>query len=340
MIAWASIGTVEYALPSSRTADEPEAINIMPTTPVLTVVLIAGNRRERVQRMLRSVLDQDIADQIVIMVYDRADQPARDLPELNSSSIVYEKVDRRSTLGALQKRAVLAASTHIVAFIEEHVAVPPGWASESLRRHAEGYAGVTGIFVQGNPRHRWARIIFSVTYGGNMLPKEAGETTDLPGDNSSFIRSKILKFEDELEVLLNSDILLIHRLTATGEKLYRAGDLALQHWNETAFFDGWIGLFYWSQMYICNRLLIENWSRLHRVLRFLSTPLSPFVRTLKSYRRAKRNVSDMKQFLADLPAMFLLHVGSATGLAAGLLFGYQNSRQKFADCETNAQRGD
>jgi hypothetical protein len=36
--------------------------------PVLTVVLIAGNNRHRAQRVLRSVLEQDIAEQIVIMV--------------------------------------------------------------------------------------------------------------------------------------------------------------------------------------------------------------------------------------------------------------------------------
>ena len=115
--------------------------------PLLTVVLIAGNYRERAQRMLRSVLEQDIADQIIIMVYDRADQPARDLPELNGPNIVYEAVDSRSRLGELQKRATLAASTDIIAFIEEHVTVSPGWARESLRRHGEGYTGVTGIFA-------------------------------------------------------------------------------------------------------------------------------------------------------------------------------------------------
>jgi hypothetical protein len=48
----------------------------------------------------------------------------------------------------------------------------------------------------------------------------------------------------------------------------------------------------------------------------------------------------MKQFFADLPASFLLHVGSAAGMAAGLLFGYQDSQCKFADCETSAQRSD
>jgi hypothetical protein len=48
----------------------------------------------------------------------------------------------------------------------------------------------------------------------------------------------------------------------------------------------------------------------------------------------------MKQFFADLPASFFLHVGSAAGMAAGLLLGYQNSEQKFTDCETSAQRWD
>jgi hypothetical protein len=312
----------------------------MPTTPVLTVVLIIGNRRERVPRMLRSILEQDIADQIVIMVYDRADEPARDSPELNRSNIVYEAVDRRWTLGPLQKRAALAATTDIIAFTEEHVVVPPGWARESLRRHAEGYAGVTGIFAVGNPQYHWARILFSITYGNYMLPSQAGETTEIPGDNSSFIRSKILKYEDELDLLLSTDILLIRRLVADGEKLYRVADLNLKHWNENTFSDGWIALFYWNQMYICNLFTVERWSLIHRALRLLSMPLVPFVRALKSYRHAKRNGSDMKQFFADLPVSFLFHAGSAAGMTAGLLLGYQKSEEKFADCETSGQRWD
>jgi hypothetical protein len=312
----------------------------MPTTPVLTVVMIAGNRRERAQRMLRSVLEQDIGDQIMIMVYDRSDQPARDLPELNRPNIVYEVVDKSWTLGPLQKRATLAATTDIIAFIEEHVVVPPGWARESLRLHAEGYAGVTGIFTAGNPHYHWARILFSITYGNYMLPSQAGETTEIPGDNSSFIRSKVLKYEGELDLLLSTDILLIRRLVADGEKLYRVADLNLKHWNENTFSDGWIALFYWNQMYICNLFTVERWSLLHRGLRLLSTPLAPFVRALKSYRYAKRNGSDMKQFFADLPVSFLFHAGSAAGMAAGLLLGYQNSKEKFADCETSAQRWD
>jgi hypothetical protein len=46
----------------------------------------------------------------------------------------------------------------------------------------------------------------------------------MPGDNSSFIRSKILKHGDELELLFNTDILLMRRLLADGEKLYRAAN--------------------------------------------------------------------------------------------------------------------
>jgi Glycosyl transferase family 2 len=328
------------AATSARARSRANIFHVMPTIPVLTVVLIAGNCRERVQRVLQSVLEQDIADQIVIMVYDRADQPARDLPELNRSNIVYEVVDKGCTQGPLQKYATLAATTDIIAFIEEHVVVPPGWARESLRRHAEGYAGVTGIFVAGNPHHRWARILFSITYGNYMLSSQAGETTEIPGDNSSFIRSKISKYGDELDALLSTDILLIRRLTADGEKLYRAADLIVKHWGEDRFSDGWMALFYWNQMYICNLVTVERWSLTHRGLRLLSTPLAPFVRTLKSYRHAKRNASDMKQFFADLPVSFLFHVGSAAGMAAGILLGYQDSERKFTDCETNAQRPD
>lgn len=312
----------------------------MSANPLLTVVVIAGNNRERTQRMLRSVLEQDIAEKIVIRVFDRADKPARELPELNRSNIAYEPVDKRTTLGELRARATRSASAEVIAFVEEHVVVPPGWARESLRRHNEGYAGVSGILAAGNPHHRWARIVFSVTYGSYTLPTRGGDATEIPGANSSFIRSKLLNVGDDLELLLGSDILLIRRLRAKGEKLYRAANLPLKHWNDIEFRDAWVALFYSGQIYICNRLTLERWSLMRRALCLAVTPLVPFVRVFRNYKHGERNGADVKQFVADLPALLLFHAASAAGMAAGLLFGYQNSERKFADCETTAKSWD
>lgn len=311
----------------------------MPASPILTVVLVVDKYRDRAKRVLHSLLEQDLAGELQVAVYDRAAQTAADLPEFHLPNVFYEAVDRKLTLGQLQKRATLTIPTDIIAFIEEHVTVPPGWAQESLRRHAEGYTGVTGTFLGGNPRYRTARVIFAITYGSYTLPHEPGEATKMPGDNSSFIRSKLLKYEADLEMLFNTDNLLVRRLVAEGEKMYRM-PLALQHWNEDRFRDGWIGLFHWNQMYIRNRVILENWSALYQLLRFLATPLVPFVRTFKGYRQAKENASAMGQFVADLPLAFLYHTGSALGMGAGLLLGYQDSALKFTNCECAIRRSD
>ena len=310
----------------------------MSSSPALTVVLVADNHRDRAQRMLRSVLEQDIADRIIIFVYDRAYEPTKDFAELNHPNVVYEAAGRKLTLGQLQKRATLSATTDIIAFIEEHVTVPPGWARETLRRHAEGYAGVTGSFIAGNPRHRFARILFSITYGTYILPQKSGVTRHMPGDNSSFIRTKLLKYGSEMEMLFNTDTLLIRRLLADGEKCYRAAELSLQHWNEHLFADGWRALFYWNQMYICNLVAMEKWTLLHRAARLLATPLVPFTRLWRSFRQAQRNRADVKQFIADAPISFAYHSASALGIANGLLFGFQDSELEFTDCETSRER--
>jgi hypothetical protein len=177
-----------------------------------------------------------------------------------------------------------------------------------------------------------------MTYGQYVLSSEGGETTSIPADNASFIRSKLLKFGDELELFFNTDVLLIRRLVAEGEKLYRAGNLAIQHSSETSFVSGWTSLFYWNQMYVCNLAVVEKWSRIRKFLRLLSTPLVPFVRTFKGLKQAVANSADLKIFLVDTPSLFSLHTGSAAGTAAGLLFGYQDSERKFTDCETSGER--
>ena len=306
--------------------------------PAVTVVLVAGNYRDRAQRVLRSILAQDIADQILILFYDRADNPARDFSELDHPNVKYEAVDKNLSLGELQKRGILAATSEVVGFVEEHVAVPPNWARESLRLHAEGYAGVTGVFVPGNERHRVSRLAFMITYGGYILPQTSGETNHIPADNSTLVRSKVLRYKDDLAPLLNTDTLLIRRMVADGEKVYASANIRIRHWNEVRFLDVCIGLFYWNQMYISTRVVLEKWSAFRRMARLFASPLVAFVRSGKSYVRARRNGANMKQFFVDLPAIFILHMASGTGIATGLLFGDRDSRLKFTECETNMAR--
>jgi glycosyltransferase involved in cell wall biosynthesis len=308
------------------------------TKPLLTVILIAGNYRDRVQRALRSILNQDMIDQLAVVVYDRAFEPVRDLPEFDHPNVAYKAVERDTTLGQLQKQSVLATETEFIAFIEEHVTIPPNWARECLSAHAEGYAGVTGIFVAGNGEYHWARIGFLMTYGAYMFPTKGGESVNIPADNSSFVRSKLLRLEQDLELLFNTDVLLTRRLAEEGEKLYRVGDLSLAHSNERTFRAAWVSLFYWNQMYACNLVVTERWSFLRRAFRFFSMPAAPLVRTLKGLVQAWQNSADMKQWFRDAPSVFLLHVGSAAGMTAGLLLGYQRSEWKFTDCETSAPR--
>jgi len=300
--------------------------------------MIIGDVRERAQRALRSVLSQDIAEQIVVLIYDRADTPA-DFPELSAPNVTYEWVGKNTTLGVLQKRAVQTATTDIIAFLEEHTVAPPEWARESLRLHSLGNTGITGFFLSGNSNHYWARVAFEVTYGDYVLSRKMGETFSIPGDNSTFVRSKILRYQDDLELFFNTDILLIRRLLADGEKLYR-GNFGVYHYNESKMSGAWWALCYWSQMYICNIMVVERWSFIRRLLRLCAVPLVPFVRTYYNFKMAKLNAVAMKQFVADLPAAFLMNSGSAAGIAAGLLFGLQQSEYRFADCETCAERLD
>jgi hypothetical protein len=161
----------------------------------------------------------------------------------------------------------------------------------------------------------------------------------MPGDNSSFVRSKILNGADDVEPLLGSDPLLIRHLVAAGEKCYRA-DLALKHWNENRWGDAWAAFRFWTQTYICNQSAIEKWSRTRRLLRLLSIPLVSIVRTYKNYKLARVNSMNMKQFFVDLPFLLFLHSATAAGMAAGLLFGLQGSDVRFTDCEINAPRPD
>ena len=103
---------------------------------------MVDGQRERGARCLQSILSQSIIDEMEVLVFDFAPPEVPPLRGSEHPSVRVVRVDRALTFGGARAFSVRMARAPIVAFLEEHVVVSPGWAEALLKAHRAGWTGV------------------------------------------------------------------------------------------------------------------------------------------------------------------------------------------------------
>jgi hypothetical protein len=138
------------------------------------VVLVVDRQRARGACALRSILDRPSCRRS--RSSDRSGQP--DHPPLPGRDDLVVRIvpeDRGRSCGEVMARAVHKARAPIVAFVEEHVLVLPGWAEAIVRAHARPCGAVCGEMHAGDLGRRDARLIELVSRDEWSAPARRGE---------------------------------------------------------------------------------------------------------------------------------------------------------------------
>ncbi|MFN8380055.1 MAG: glycosyltransferase [Anaerolineae bacterium] len=115
--------------------------------PDMTVVLMIDRRRHRAERVLRSVLDQSVIDQLEVLLFDFGHQSCPLVPGSDHPSVTVIPARYPSSIGAVRLTGFRQAHAPIVAFLEEHTMALPGWAKALLDAFESGDWGGVGSEV-------------------------------------------------------------------------------------------------------------------------------------------------------------------------------------------------
>ncbi len=307
--------------------------------PALTVIAIVGRQRGRVEACLRSLLAQNTAPAMEILLVDCApdDAPRIELSDRPRVRVLRGKASRE--FGELRAGAVRQARAPIVAFIEEHCIAHPGWGEAILAAHAEGWSGVGGVVHNGNPGRGMSDVILAMSFAPWMAPVERGQSLLLPGNNTSYRREVLLRFGDELPRLLLSEPLLQWRLAAQGDRLLLEPRMRFSHTNETRLTTICRGFYLWNRCFGAARAEVLHWSWMQRAARVLSAPLVPWVRVARLIAFGVRHRRDLLgRFVWQLPAAFIAECFAVAGQVVGMLFGAGSAPVRFVDYEVGAYR--
>jgi len=310
--------------------------------PALSVILLVGDRRERAPGCLASLLAQDLAQSMEMLVVDAGTSSAPPLALELPPNARLLRIAPTTTFGRVRAEAVRQARAPIVAFLEEHVRVLPGWAAATLRAHAGPWAGVGPEVHNGNPGLGVSDVVWRMNYWRWLPPAARGESALLAGHNASYKRAALLEFSERLDDLLQAEVLLQWALVGRGHKLLVEPQVKIAHINETTLGSITRGYYLWNRCFGAMRPGFCGWSAATTIIRLLLTPLVPWVRLARLAAAlaalAARGAGHWTSIPGSLLPALVAESGSALGQAAGMLLGERDAGIRFLDYELNQYR--
>lgn len=304
------------------------------------MIVVVGSQRQRAALSLRSLLEQSAIGRMEILLFDLAPP---DTSALLGSDHPRVKVIRGSPsdlLGDSRAKGVVMATAPVVGFIEEHCEMQPGAAEAMILAHREPCAAVGCDFINGNPDAGRSEQAFRMSYGIYVRPQRfRGPSKYIAGQNSSYKRDVLLRYESHLPLMLAADLVLQWKITQDGEQLFYEPAAKIAHRNETDFSRLCAGVFYWSWSFTGIRAEIFEWNWGLRALRIVLSPLIPWVRVAKTLVAIwPRGLWYVLEFLRDLPFTVGINYCSAAGQVVGLLRRAETGISRFSDFEMNEPR--
>ncbi|HEY7280556.1 MAG TPA: glycosyltransferase [Actinomycetota bacterium] len=196
--------------------------------PALSAVVIARDDEDRIERVVRSVVDQKMPEPFeVIVVTSGGDRTAQVVLESFPTVAVVE-LERPALPGQARNAGLAVARGDYVSFPGSHVELPPGSLAARLRAHRSGHPMVTGTTLNGTTTPAgWASYFLDHS---TVLPGRPSGVLAVPPAHCSYERELLLTvggFPPHLRA--GEDTVVNHRMYAMGARAYRAAGVRLVH---------------------------------------------------------------------------------------------------------------
>ena len=309
-------------------------------TPELSVILVVGGQRERAAAALRSLLEQNTINRMEILLFDLGPEGCPPLPNSDHPRVKMTRAGREYLLADARARGIRMARAPVIAFIEEHSLAQPGWAEAILQSDWERWAGVGSDFIVANPDSGSSDQAFRMTYGIYIGSSPARGPTDyISGQNSAYKRDVLLRYDNQLELMMNADLVLQKKMMNEGHQLFHEPAAKIAHRNENTLPSLAVGAFYWNWCFANVRAQVFEWSLPYKAFRIAVAPLVPWFRLARlSLSMARQESATMLQFIWDLPYIIAIHHCSVAGQVAGLLNKLDTGSRRFSHFEMNEPR--
>jgi glycosyltransferase involved in cell wall biosynthesis len=303
---------------------------------VLSVCITIGEMRQRAERSLSAVLDQELDGKIEVVVIDtRPEHPP--VAGADDPRVVVVPYPDVPSYAHAKLRGLAHATAPYVAFVEDHAFVQPGWAAGVLKGFATGADVVVYTYLDATPHSIYSRAFILLSYGRWMSAKLAGEREHGPPNNVAYRMSALKRQGDDLEALLKAELFLHRAIREQGGRVYQEATAKLAHanWNDLAGTLSDTCSVAW--VFAQQRVILEDLSLLSRWLHAAAMPLLPAYIFVRYSRTLRKDPELLRRFWLYSP--LIMFVSACTGATEAM--GYISDKpgyKRHLDTEVNVPR--
>jgi hypothetical protein len=293
-------------------------------TPALSVVVASVNGWDVLGPTLSSLDALPERDRMEVIVVDAVGGETRERIRAHRPAVDLVEVEGRLPIPRLRYRGVCRARGDLVAIIEDHAAVGPGWARAFLDSHEGPWGAVGGIVENGeHGLVNWA--VFFCEYTPYMGPVAEGESRDLPGNNIAYKRPHLMRHarvldDGKWESWIND------RLRADGVPLATTNAAVVRHIKPFRLGYFLTQRFHFARSYAGMRRTDQGWPM--RLVYVAGSMLLPALLSLRVARTALGKRRHLARFALCFPLVALFLTVGSCGEMVGYLVGPGGSLEK------------
>jgi len=308
--------------------------------PRLSVVMVAGECRDRVQRALDGLCAQTAREAMEIVVVDLAGENASALEAPQGAPVEILRLPGVQKWAVARRAGLERTTGAVVAFVEEHCFTEPGWAQALIEAHEGPWASVGYGFRNANPQSYVSRSAMLADYGLWLAPVARGRVQFLPGNNVSYKRDAFLALGERLDAALASDFVAHEAFRTNGQPMFVEPSAQAAHLNFTTVWETGVTNYVWCRAMAAQRARTAGWSLPRRAAHAAVTPATaPVYRIVRLVRTLGERRRLWRPFAAGFPIILAVSVCAGFGEAAGYLLGAGTAEAELKRWELDVERG-
>ncbi|HKG35518.1 MAG TPA: glycosyltransferase [Solirubrobacterales bacterium] len=196
--------------------------------PILSAIVISRDDEDRIERCVRSVVEQECEEPFEVIVVVSGEDRTADIVRERFPQVNLVALPAPALPGAARNAGLAVARGDYVSFPGSHVELPPGSLQARVTAHGKGYAMVTGTILNGTETPAgWASYFLD---HANVLPGRPSTELAGPPSHCSYVRDFVRDaggFPEDMRT--GEDTVVNRELWRRGLRAYRARDVRLVH---------------------------------------------------------------------------------------------------------------
>jgi hypothetical protein len=295
--------------------------------------VIVADRYDTICKTVSHLRQQSIKDQLeIVIVTETKERLDLEFPEIQDFWYVSViEVPSILPLALATAVGIRHCRGSLVVLAESHAYPSAGWAQALTKAHQQPWAAVGAVIGNANPHSMLSWSSLFLDYGHCVETTVTGVMDYLPGHHTSYKREILLRYDSQLEALMDSEILLHWKMRERGHQLYLEPAAKIDHVNISAI-RAWLSeRFYTGRRFAATRA--QGWSLVRRWLYGGGAALIPLVRFSRVLRDISRSTHKQVLLPRIVPSLLLGLLVSAVGEAVGYLMGRGTATERLAEME-------